>query len=354
MCDAVGFCAGGHVTHETHSLPKGMVTQRLGRLANWHGVLGCVAHYLNESCGPKSKLAIGVKPILYRKAIERALYLKQLDSVTESFNAMQIDYVIFKGAAATAQFYGHSFDCLRSSADIDFLVKPSHFLRAVQTLCQLGYRSIDCDNAEKVAHFVTHSADKLCKRGLVFRHKDDQLANVDIHWRVANTFSLPLDADAILESRQAKKIGQNDCYVPSFSHHFIASAIHGYLDYFFQLKHLADLYFAMHCTDYNQQSILAIAEDLGVRNQVFESMSFAHVMFSTSSANRNAVSAFEKKAMNRYVSFNGWVPRYHNVDGEWSLMNKLSYIFKQINTRSKKASWSDPIRNRFLVKFEQL
>lgn len=64
--------------------------------------------------------------------------------------------------------------------------------------------------------------------------------------------------------------------------------------------------------------------------------------------------SYSRSMLSRYIEHSGMPPRSHKGNANWSLFDKMSYIFTQIKTRSEKAKWYAPIQNRFLVKFDQL
>jgi len=197
LCDSVRYCTGLQAKVETYPQVN---NAKLKRLVKWHGLIGTVSPFLKNylQLDDSNELVTSLKPILVRQSIKQAVRRNQLGELIDKFIRQDIDYAVIKGLAAKAQIYDLPIPVQRISADIDLLVNPVDFPKVVNVMAQLGYQCSDCDNPLAVAEFAVSSADKLSKRGLVFRHKQSHYASIDIHWRVANTFSLPLRPQEIL------------------------------------------------------------------------------------------------------------------------------------------------------------
>ncbi len=328
--------------------------RRLSNLARWHGLAGIVLSHLKECLDESDVIFKELKILCYQLAIRDAIRQQQVTECVNALNADNVNYVVFKGLAAKAQFYESSDSTIRSSADIDLLVHPGDFLNLVEILLKNEYRCVDCDNPRDVASYAMHSSEKLCKRGLVFSHPNQQFSNVDVHWRIANTFSLPLSTSDVLDRKHKLRVGSADIFTPCFEHHFVLCAIHGYLDHFYQLKHLVDLNVSMRRTNFDKLEILSLAEGLGVAKQVEDSMRLAAAMFTDYGHLERKSSSYVQKTIKRFEKYKGFTPRAHKSKGRWNTWDKLAYIYKQTRTRSRNSGLFDPLKNRFLVKFDQV
>ncbi|WP_170132102.1 nucleotidyltransferase family protein [Arenicella xantha] len=352
LCKAVQYCRDG--TEDLEWVHGNIEMDKLTRLARRHGVIGMVMPYLEHRACEFETLIANLKPLLVRQVILEALRLKQLEGLVGAFEKHNVSYVVFKGLAVNAQMCDAPISTQRFSTDIDLLVNPADFPQLVSIMHQRGYYCIDCDNASDVAHFASHSADELVKRGLVFRHQDRHVADVDAHWRVANTFSLPLSTATVLGHKQSTQINGVRVFAPSFEHHFLILTVHGYLDYFYQLKHLADLHYAMQHAEYNEAKLFTLAKEFGISQHLAESIELVHVLLEGKVSDLRNSSRYVRTTIERYQTHHGLPPRAHKSHDNWTLIDKLSYILRQINTRSCKASLIAPIQNRLLVKFQQV
>jgi hypothetical protein len=74
--------------------------------------------------------------IVRRRALESALLMR----IAEKFSDRKIGWMVLKGAPLVAQIYGDA--AWRSSSDIDLLVAPSDFAKALSVFGELGWSSI--------------------------------------------------------------------------------------------------------------------------------------------------------------------------------------------------------------------
>lgn len=153
---------------------------------NWNEVVRLAGHH-------------AVKPFLYRASRNAELresiqgmarfnliLSAELVKLLEAFEEQQITVIPLKGPALNAALYGEH--ALRTSADLDLLVRPSDLLRTKSVLGKMGYRM------ESVIHWPVDSA---CFRSreseLSFSDPTDRVS-ADVHWRLLpEYFPTPFD-----------------------------------------------------------------------------------------------------------------------------------------------------------------
>ena len=101
----------------------------------------------------------------FRQATRYLAQKKTLLEIDTILSAAAITYAVFKGALTREVVYADP--AFRPSADIDLLISPADTLRAVTTLCKIGYTL--SANRENVSNEVTLSKDKV---------------HLDLHWHI--------------------------------------------------------------------------------------------------------------------------------------------------------------------------
>jgi len=110
----------------------------------------------------------------------------------------------------------------------------------------------------------------------------------------------------------------------------------------------------MRHVNYDETKIQHIAQTLGVQQHLKDSIAVTNTMFTAPIETSITSSSYVNKTLNRYNKYDGLTPRRHKTTGVWTLFDKLNYILRQIKSRSRNASIIDPIKNRLLIKFDQL
>jgi hypothetical protein len=124
----------------------------------------------------------------HRHLLRTLAVADELAHLAHAFQAQQIPFVLFKGAALAVQLYQHL--AAREFNDIDLIVPIDQVERAETLLDQRGYRPIVADRAFR-RFFLGHQG-QCAFRGL------DGLAGLDLHWSFAGAFlPFPLSSDAI-------------------------------------------------------------------------------------------------------------------------------------------------------------
>ena len=330
----------------------------------WEVVAYCKCHDLFTSQEIDLARALTMQSTAHAMQHEQALI--HLSAVFEDNG---LPYALLKGAAIYPQFRSSSEQQSRQTADIDLLVSANDIEEAVTLLLGLGYECDDCSDPLLLANFVRQHDAWFRQRDLSFSLTAHSI-QVDLHWRVAYPFSLPMQTPDLLSRVAVVDIQKHSIKCLSFNDHFILLCVHGYLDQFFILKHLADIFWAKQHPDFDHEKVYSLAKFYGVEKQVDASCLTADLFFGLNQGNDNdkIVEAaaiengiIEKKGvtnsakhfneysvstLRRYQKFSGKPPRLHQAEGVWSFQDKVAYIQHQINTRSQKAFVLAPLIHR--------
>ena len=123
--------------------------------------------------------------------------------------------------------------------------------------------------------------------------------------------------------------------------------VHGYIDYFFRLRYLVDVYAAMQQPEFDLDEVMNIAQIWGVSSKVIESMETANYFFSekhkVNGEHVNISSAYAKCVYQRYIDSNGLPGRSHPNRGGWTALDKREHLKNQIKFRSSRVRFFSPI-----------
>jgi hypothetical protein len=146
---------------------EGLDWREVMRLAESHSVMPL----LYRACG-NAELRDRIQEIARFSLTLSAELVKLLDV----FEDQKIRVIPLKGPVLSAALYGEQ--ALRTSADLDLLVRPGDLLRAKSLLEKAGYRM------ESVLHWPVGSACFRCRDSqLSFSDPTDRVS-VDVHWRI--------------------------------------------------------------------------------------------------------------------------------------------------------------------------
>ncbi len=313
----------------------------LFELAHHHGCVWEVAAYCKFHQLLDENQQQAAREFSMQSTVHSMRHEQQLTKVLEIFDDINIRYALLKGAAIYPQFRASSQQGSRQSADIDLLVDPKNISKVVNALLKEGFQCDDSNNALRIAEFVQQH-EKWFKQRDLSLSLPDQSISIDLHWQVAYPFSLPMETMEVLTRTEKVIIQQRSVECLSFEDHFILLCIHGYLDRFFILKHLVDIYWAKHHPRFDFKTILDQAKRYGVAEQVRSTCATADLFFDQiETNNRYALSVWQ-----RYEQHAGKPPRMHPGHGKWSYRDQIAYIQHQIQTRSQSASLFAPLVHR--------
>ena len=98
---------------------------------------------------------------------------------------------------------------------------------------------------------------------------------------------------------------------------------------------------------FNLEDIIELAESLGVRKHVENSMEAANVLF----LGNIPRSPYVKKMLARICQRDGFTVRSHPNKGQWSAKDRWNYFFHQLKFRSSKSPLFSPLLAR--LKYDQ-
>jgi len=334
-------------SHACTSLAK-LDLNRLLNLACHHGVIRQVFAYcqfhelLNED-----EHAMFRQATMFM-AVNATSLEQQLLKLTSLFDESSIAYALMKGPAIQRLFGdSQSKECFRNSVDIDLLVKPEDIPKAVAVIESLGYISQEKEPMS-VAEFTVKNSGLMKFRDIGFHGKNEVMADIDLHWKLAHTFSLPMLTSEVIGRATDIQVNHQRVKTLSFNNHFLLVCIHGYLDQFFVLKYLVDVYWAINHQDFDLDKILSHARHYGVEEQVKDSIATANVFFNSKQSDKKEnQNSYSKKVRSRYVNSKDTPTRMYSTDRSWSVRDKVSYALYQVKTRSKNVFWWKPLLHHF-------
>jgi hypothetical protein len=156
----------------------------------------------------------------FQEQMKQNMFLtNRLISIVESLKAENIVAVPFKGPVLALQAYKNL--ALRRYIDLDILVKPSDFERAVRHLTANGY-STDDDSWQKTEDwFIGGNKD-------INLFSADGSVKIELHWKLSGFhFALPLELESLWERLEKISIGGRQISVLPFSDLLIYLCLHG-------------------------------------------------------------------------------------------------------------------------------
>lgn len=157
----------------------------------------------------------------YQSNAQGNLYLSfKLTEVVKLLEDNGIPVLSFKGPTLAIQAYGDP--ALRHYVDLDILVQPRHFDRAIELLLNNGYQSeISSGPLTRKLLFFTRQKD-------LSLFSSDNRTRVELHWKLSGThFSLPFELDQLWNRMDSLNLGGNDLRVLAFNDLFVYLCLHG-------------------------------------------------------------------------------------------------------------------------------
>jgi len=338
------------------------------RLANHHGLIPCLATYLNSTELPSNTFEAD-----FLRRVQSLAKVQQFNSerqariaaeLSQRLKQSSVSHIVFKGPALMQQIYP-DFIKSRKSDDLDILVAPELLSKALNVLENADYAANSDVDAHKIAQFVT-------KYPKCYRGRDIGLCNnteldhyIDLHWNIADDFSFTADTSELLSSKVMLDTHYGALPTLPLHQHFVYLCAHGYSDYFFRLQYLVEVYLATKHTEFDKNQALKLAEDHGVLNQVTQAMELALWLFAPSNktiklnhslnhGSNNDLNNYGESIIRRLIDTKGFTPRIHPNRGVWTRTDKNQHLIRQIKNRSSKSSWFSPIIARTKITPEQL
>ena len=355
LLDSVRWRIDEHsVADETVSFDESV----LFNLAVWHNLLPWFLPYAKTFSIGSENLIERVVSHLLKAGIRHQLQTIELVKLSSLLNKNGVAHAILKGVTIEKQFYKGFIDS-RYSDDIDILIEPSSLRLASETFKVADYQKREPYDIDKLASFIGKYEHLFRWRDIGFRKESMGMEYIDLHWRIADSFTIPVKTHALLAN--VKYISVNGEQVASlpFTTLFIYVCVHGYLDYFFRLRYLVDVYTAMQQPEFNLVEILERAEQWGVKDKVLESIATAERFFSAPREAQDSYPSdleqgYSEMVYQRFIQSNGLPKRSHPNHSEWTAKDKSNHLRNQIRFRSDKSWILAPLIARCKYNYEMV
>ncbi len=279
---------------------------------------------------------------LLKAGIKHQLQTIELLKLSSLLNKNGVTHAIIKGVTIEKLFY-KGFVESRYSDDIDILIEPCSLKLACEAFIGAGYQQREPYDMDKLAGFIEKYEHWFRWRDVGFRKKTMGMEYIDLHWRIADSFTIPVKTRALLDNLQPVSVNGEQVASLPFTVLFVYVCVHGYLDYFFRLRYLVDVYTAMQQQEFDLIDVLKIAEEWGVKDKVLVSIETAERFFSVSHSERingqfDAGQNYSEFVYQRFVKANGLPKRSHPNHSKWTAKDKRIHLQNQIKFRSDR-SW---------------
>lgn len=322
----------------------------LFKLAFRHNLLPWLLPYANTFSIGSEALRSGITSNLLKAGIKSQLQTLELVKLSKLLNSNDIEHVILKGITIEKRFYRGFVDS-RYSDDIDILVSPRSLGMVTSLLKAADYHQRERYDLDKLASFLEKHDQWFRWRDVGFQKQSMGRECVDLHWRLADKFTIPVKTVDLLAS--VERIVVDGEQIPSltFAALFVHVCVHGYIDYFFRLRYLVDVYSAMQQAEFDLNNVLEIAEDWGVTYQVKASMVTAERFFSGKEKRENneqlrPLHLYSEIVSQRFVDANGLPKRSHPNHQKWTAKDKRQHLLNQIRFRSDRSFIGSPLLAR--------
>lgn len=325
------------------------------KLAKFHGVVAWLKPYNDCISIGSDELSKEISRHYKIDFFNCQMQLKNAEHLSRLFTENQIDHLVFKGPSTLKKFYKGFVD-IRPSDDLDVLVSPKDTHRAAVLLGEGKYRARQGVDANKVSRFVVNNSDWYRWRDIGFINASLHNHKLDLHWYVADRFTLPSNTNYLLANSSSFELFDQEIPCLEFSFFFIYTCVHGGSDYFFRLRYLVDVYTAMQQPEFNLSDIKAMAEDYGVAKKVTDAIELALLLFNESRAgqfNDNELpNDFIRYAIKAYAEQT--LSRAHPNKALWTKSDKRKHLFSQIKNRSTRSYFLAPLVARLKYTVEMV
>jgi len=318
-------------------------------LAKYHNVLPWLWCYVNEFSFGTPEFRRKVAEATRKANLINQLQTLELIGLSRVLSEQGVQHIVFKGVSIETMFY-RGFIETRDCDDIDLLVSPNDLALANSILVSKQYLMRAPTDIEKLARLLRKAPSWYRWRDVGYQKSTNSRLKVDLHWRIADDFTLPAKTQSLLG--QSMIVQANDASVPClpFTTLFVYACVHAHSDYFFRLRYLVDLYCAMQQAEYSTEDVYTLADEWGVRHCVEAGIATVKAFFQ----DQGCADAYVKQVVKRYVDKQGFTERSHPNKRAWSAWDKWQYLKQQIRHRSRKRSWFSPILTRFKYTNEML
>ena len=217
-------------------LSKPLDTELLFSLAHKHGVLPLVCNNLFQNfasdVSPETKDT--AEEFCRQHALRNFAMTARLIEILRMFEAEGILAVPFKGPTLSLKIYQSV--ALRQFIDLDILVIPKHFDRAVKLLLQKGY---ELHPSSVVSSRQVLRINRTKDVSLI--HPDDNF-RVELHWKLSGShFSMPIQLSHLWDRMDKTALGGIEVGTLPFNDLFVYLCLHAARHGFERLEWICDL-----------------------------------------------------------------------------------------------------------------
>jgi len=327
--------------HTSTTLFEKFDEQGVLELAKYHNVLPWLWLYIDEFSAGSAEFRKHVADALRKDSLKNQLQTRELALLSRELSDHDIDHLVLKGLSVEQLFYKGFVDT-RYSDDIDLLVLPSELSIANEVVLANDYGLRKQQDIDKLTSFLRITPSLYRWRDIGYEKTRNSKVKIDMHWRIADGFTLPVSTQSLLGRNSTVRVGDINIPCLPFTHLFVYVCVHGYTDYFFRLRYLVDIYCAMQQPKFNLSEVNELAKKWGVSRSVECSIATVNHFFQDGTQ-RNAYSNLVVK---RYSDSNGFPRRSHPSRQHWTSQDRRRYLLHQIGHRSDNSSWYEPLLAR--------
>lgn len=309
------------------------------KLAGYHNLLPWLWFYLDEYSVGSEQMRQKLAEMMRFESLKNQSLTKETLELSRELSKKKVKHLILKGLSVQALFY-RGFVTQRYCDDIDLLIAPQDLRSSYSAFTARGYVLREDQDIEKLADFLEHNSGWYRWRDIGWQKTKKGRERLDLHWRIADSFTLPIATNDLLNA--SANVTINDQYIPclSFNTLFVYVCVHGQADHFFRLRYLVDIYCAMQQPSFDLEKVNSLAEEWGVLENVEQSIGLVNRFFIRKTSDNDSYSDFVIK---RYNKSNSFPERGHAGKNSWRASDRIEYLLKQIRRRSRKRSWLSPI-----------
>lgn len=235
-------CAQTVIPSETVDQLSALLSQPLDweyaiSIAGRNGLLPLLSRNLLQTFS--NAIPEGIKERLsafYQSHVQENLFLSfKLTEVVSLLEKNGIPVLSLKGPTLAIQAYGDP--ALRHYVDLDILVQPRHFDKAIELLLCNGYKSdISSGPLKRKLLFFTRKKD-------LSLFSSGNRVRVELHWKLSGThFSMPFELNQLWNRMDSLKMGGTELRVLAFNDLFVYLCLHGARHGWERLAWICDLH----------------------------------------------------------------------------------------------------------------
>ena len=340
-------------------------------LAIYHNLIPWLWYYLDEHTLGSDSFRQQVAKHMRKESLINQLQAKEAATLSSDLAKRRVKHIVFKGVNIQALFY-NGFVEQRYCDDIDLLIAPQDLLVAASVFTDRQYVLREPQDIVKLSEFLRQHSRWYRWRDIGWEKTKHGGERLDLHWRLADKFILPVDTHYLLSESESVSVNGVDIPCMPFSTLFVYVCVHGHMDHFFRLRYLVDIYCALHQPAYDADQVTRLAQKWGVLEVVTQSISLANRFFSHPVSEADAYSdfvierfnesqSFPRRSRSLMATFRDLLMRSNErnplaTDDRFekqalSAKEKMQGLLKHVQRRNRKKSWVSPIIAR--CKYDQ-